>query len=180
MLDLLASLKPNIPWINLVLNLVGIVAIPLLIVLGILKPCSDSKARMKKKIIQKLTEKANKGELLFPEIRLRDDLLFQPTSLKHRISPKNFYILFIESIRDLTTEDKITRVSRYSLAFFHKDIEENYPSYSSKAKKTPANYRLKEDEPNLYLGLNSQEVQNLVKSLEERNKANAARAYSTV
>ena len=27
------------------------------------------------------------------------------------------------------------RVSSYNLAFFHKDIEENYPSYSSKAKK---------------------------------------------
>ena len=180
MLDLLTSLKPHIPWINLVLNFIGIVGIPLLIVLGILKPYSDPKIRMKKKIMQKLTEEANKGEPLFPEIRLRDNLLFQPTSLKYRIFLKNFYVLFIESIRDLTTEDKIIRVSSYDLAFFHKDIKENYPSYSSKAKKTPANYDLKEDEPSRYLGLNSQEVQNLVRSLQARSQTDAARAYRTV
>ena len=90
MLDLLTSLKPHIPWINLALNFIGIVGIPLLIVLGILRPYSDPKARMKKKIIQKLTEEANKGKLLLPEIRLRDNLLFAPISLKYRISPKNF------------------------------------------------------------------------------------------
>ena len=180
MLDLLTSLKPHIPWINLVLNFIGIVGIPLLIVLGILKPYSDPKTRMKKKIMQKLTEEANNGKLLFPEIRLRDNLLFLPTSLKHRISPKNFYILFIESIRDLTTEAKIIRASSHNLAFFYKDIQENYPYYSSKAKKTPINYGLKEDEPSRYLGLNSQEVQNLVRSLRERSQADAARAYSTV
>lgn len=180
MLNLLTSLKPHIPWINLVLNFIGIVGIPLLIVLGILKPYSDPKTRMKKKIMQKLTEEANKGEPLFPEIRLRDNLLFQPTLPKYRIFLKNFYVLFIESIRDLTTEDKIIRVSSHDLAFFHKDIEENYPYYSSKAKKTPANYGLKEDEPSRYLGLNSREVQNLVKSLQDRRQADAARAYSTV
>jgi hypothetical protein len=169
MLDLLTSLKPHIPWINLVLNFVGIVGIPLLIVLGILKPYSDPKARIKQKIIQKLIEEANKGEFLFPEIKLRDNLFF--TSLKYRIFSKKFYTLFIESIRELTTEKEIIRVDNYGLEFFSEDRQKNYPLYFSKAKKTPADYDLKEDEPNRYLGLNSQEVQELVKSLKANEEA---------
>lgn len=70
------------------------------------------------------------------------------------------------TIRDLETEKEIVRVSNWNLVVnrngkeMEKDIEENYPSYSSKAKKTPADYGLKGDSPNLYIGLNSQEVQN--------------------
>ena len=62
---MIESLKNNLS----VLNAIGIIVIPTLIVLGILKPISTPKTRMKKKILRKLTEEANRGRLLFPEIR---------------------------------------------------------------------------------------------------------------
>ena len=156
------------------LNFVGIVLIPLFIVLGILKSYSDPRTRMKKKIIRKLTDEANKNNLLFSEIRLRDNLLFRPTALKHRIFQKKFYELFIESIRDLETEGEIIRMDNWNLAFFQKDREEKWPAYSSKRKKTPAHYGLKKDNPNLYLALKSQESQDLVRSLKDHNQTIAA------
>ena len=58
-------------------------------------------------------------------------------------------------------------------------MEENYPPYSSKGKKTPENYGLKKDDPYRYLALKSQEAQDLVKSLKDRNEATAARMYQS-
>lgn len=74
---MLDSLKAHLPWLNLVLNFVGLIGVPTFIVLGILKPYSNAKTRMKKKIIQKLTEEANKGDIFVPELMLRDNLLFR-------------------------------------------------------------------------------------------------------
>ena len=178
MLDLTA-LKPYLPWLNLVLNFIGLVGIPLLIVFRVLKPRSDPKTQMQKKIIQMLTKEANKGEPLFPEIKLRDNLLFQPTSLKHRIFKKKFYELFIESIRDLETEGEIIRMYNRNLEFVRGDEEEEWPAYSSEAKKTPANYGLKEDDPHRYLALNSQEAQDKIRRLEEQRRTDAQGLWET-
>ena len=57
---MLDSLTGKLPLINLVLNFVGLIGIPTLIVLGILRPYPNAKKRMKKKILQKLTAEANK------------------------------------------------------------------------------------------------------------------------
>ncbi|MDE0687657.1 MAG: hypothetical protein OXI61_05770 [Candidatus Poribacteria bacterium] len=137
----------------------------------------DPKVRMKKKILRKLNEEADKGNLLFSKIRLRDDLLSQHRLAKRDNRLRNFYKLFMRSIRDLETKGKIIRVSNGNLEFPLKDGVKNYPSYSSKAKKTPADCGLKEDEPEYYLGLNSQEVQRLVESLAARRQSDANRFY---
>lgn len=168
---MLESLKTNLP----LLNTIGVIAIPVLVVLGILKPISTPKTRMKKRIIRKLTEKANKGVLLFSEIRLRDDLMFQNILYKNGILSKKFYNLFIESIRELETEKEITRESNWNLEFFTKDQDSNFPAYSSKAKKIPTDYGFREDEPRLYLGLNSGEVQDYLGRLRQKNAYTAER-----
>ena len=154
---MLESLKNNLPM----LNSIGVIIIPVMIVLGILKPYNRT-ARMKKKIIRKLTEEVNKGILLFPEIRLRDNLLFKRLLFKSGIFSKKFYDLFIESIRELETENEIICVSNSEFGITAKETEENYPSYSSKAKKTPADYGLKKENSRLYVGLKSQETQDFI------------------
>ena len=173
---MIESLKNNLP----VLNAIGVVVIPTLIVLGILKPISSPKTRMKKKILRKLTEEANKGGLLLPEIMFRDNLLSQRILLKNSIFLEKFYTLFIESMRELESEESIVRVPNSSLAFFFKDIESNYPPHSSGTKKTPADYGLKEDNPRIYLGLNSKETQDHLRELKSRCDAEARRAYAGV
>ena len=52
----------------------------------------------------------------------------------------------------------IVRVSNSWLEFDMDRRKKKYPSYSSKAKKTPADYGLKKDDPTIYLGLSSPEV----------------------
>ena len=99
----------------------GHIVVTTLIVFGILKPISNSKSRMKKKITRKLTEENNRSEILFPEIRLRDNLLFRLRSLISRIFLRNFYTSFIDSIRELETEGAIVRVSASWLVL---DIDE--------------------------------------------------------
>ena len=164
---MLKSLTTHLPLINLVLNVVSIV-VPILIVLGILRPILDSKSRMKKKIMRKLTERDNRKELLFPEIRLRDNLLFRSTSPIYRhIFLRRFYTLFIESIRELEIEDKIVRVSNSWLDFDIGERKKKYPSYSSMAKKKPEDYDLRKDDPTIYLGLSSPEVKEHVEYLRQ-------------
>ena len=171
---MLECLKNHLPVINIVLNMVSIV-IPILIVLRILRPILDSKSRMKKKIIQKLTEGYKRGKLLFPEIGLRDNLLFRPASLTYHISLKRFYTLFIESIRELQTEGEIVRVSNSELELIIDEREEKYPSYPSKAKKMPVDYGLKEDDPKIYLGLGSPDVKNHIAHLKNLCRLVAAK-----
>ena len=144
----------------------GHIVVTTLIVFGILKPISNSKSRMKKKITRKLTEENNRSEILFPEIRLRDNLLFRLRSLISRIFLRNFYTSFIDSIRELETEGVIVRVSASWLVLDIDERKKKYPSYSSKAKKTPANYGLKKDDPTIYLGLSSPEVKNHIARLK--------------
>ena len=165
MLEFLKTHFTLINIVHIVTSLVHIVVTTLL-VFGILRPISNSKSRMKKKIVQRLTERHNRSELLFSEIRLRDNLLFRPTSLISRIFLKNFYTSFIESIRELETEDVIVRVSAFGLVLDIDEREKIYPSCTSKAKKTPANYGLKKDEPTIYLGLSSSEVKNHIARLK--------------
>ena len=172
---MLESLKTHLSWINLVLNAIGLVGIPVLIVLGILKPFSNAKTRMKKKIRQELTKEANKGELLFPEIRLRDNLLSQRVFFKKGVFLQNFYTTFIESIRELATEEEIVCVRNWDLEFFIAEVEKNYPPYNSKVKKTPANYGLKMDDPSVYLALNSQEGRDYLEKLKRRRDQTASR-----
>ena len=150
---MLAFLKTHFYLISLVH-----IVVTTLMVFGILRPISNSKSRMKKKIIRRVTDGYNSGEILFPEIRLRDNLLFRPTSLISRIFLSNFYTSFIDSIRELETEDMIVRVSNSELELDIDKREKKYPSYPSKAKKTPVNYGLKKDDPTIYLGLNSPKV----------------------
>ena len=159
---MLEFLKTHFYLINL-----GHIVVTTLMVLGILRPISNSKSRIKKKIIQKLTEEYNRNEILFPEIRLRDNLLFRSTSLISCIFLRNFYTSFIESIRELETEDMIVRVSNSELELDIDKKGEKYPSYSSKAKKTPANYGLKKDDPTVYLGLSSPKVKNHIATLKQ-------------
>ena len=166
---MLNSLKDYLPWLNLVLNFVGLIGIPTLIVLGILKPYSNAKTRMKKKIIQKLNQEANRGEIFVPELMLRDYLLFRRILVKSDFFLSKFYTVFIESIRELETEKEISRVSNWDLVNVNESIEENCPPYSSKAKKTPARYDLKEDDPDQYLGLNSIDVQNHLENVKRNN-----------
>ena len=168
---MLEFLKTHFYLINL-----GHIVVTTLLVLGILRPIANTKSRMKKKIIRKLTEEDNKEELLFPEIRLRDNLLFRHTSLISRsILLENFYTIFIEAIRELETEDMIVRVSNSWLEFDMDRRKKKYPSYSSKAKKTPADYGLKKDDPTIYLGLSSPEVKKRVAYLRDFTIRMAAR-----
>ena len=164
---MLDSLKEKLPLINLVLNFVGLIGIPTLIVLGILKPCPNAKTRMKKKILQKLAGETNKGNLLFPELRLRDNLLFRRILVKRGLFLRNFYTIFMESIRELETENAIIRLNNSEFGIAFKEIEEENPSYASKAKKKPVDYGLKEDNPRLYVGLNSKETQDFIEDKRE-------------
>ena len=159
---MLDSLTDKLPLINLVLNFVGLIGVPTLIVLGILRPYPNSKNRMKKKILQKLTDEANKDNFLFPELRLRDHLLLRRMLVKRDFFVRNFYTVFIESIRELETENEIICVSNSEFGITAKETEAEYPSYSSSAKKTPADYGLKKDNPRLYIGLNSKETQDFI------------------
>ena len=171
--EMLDSLKDKLPLINLVLNFVGLIGVPTLIVLGILRPYPNAKTRMKKKILQKLTDEANKDHLLFPELRLRDYLLFRRILVKRGFFLENFYTVFIESIRELETKNEIICISNSEFGITAKDTEEEYPSYSSKAKKTPVDYHLKKDNPRFYVGLNSQETQDFIEG-EKRYWGNRA------
>ena len=159
---MLAFLKTHFYLINL-----GHIVVTTLLVLGILRPIANSKSRMKKKIIRKLTEEYNRGEILFSEIKLRDNLLFRPTSLISRIFLGNFYTLFIDSIRELEREDMIVRITNSELELDTDKKEKIYPSCTSKAKKKPANYCLKKDEPTIYLGLSSPEVKEHIETLKQ-------------
>ena len=159
---MLDSLKDKLPLINLVLNFAGLIGVPTLIVLGILRPYPNAKTRMKKKILQKLTDETNKDNFLFPELRLRDHLLFRRILVKRYFFVRNFYTVFIESIRELETENEIICVSNSEFGISSKETEKENPSYSSKAKKTPADYGLKKDNPRLYVGLNSKETQDFI------------------
>ena len=146
---MLDFLKTHFFWINL-----GHIVVTTLLVLGILRPISSSKSRMKERIIRRLIKRHNRGEFLLSEIRLRDNLLLRPTSFIFCVFLKNFYTSFADAIWELETEDMIMRVINSELD----KGEEKYPLYSSKAKKTPVNYGLKKDNPTIYLGLNSPEV----------------------
>ena len=75
---------------------------------------------------------------------------------------RNFYTVFIESIRELATENEIICVSNSKFGITAKETEEENPSYSSMTKKTPADYGLKKDNPRLYIGLNSKETQDFI------------------
>ena len=86
----------------------------------------------------------------------------------------------MRSMRELESEEAIIRVPNSSLAFFFQDIERNYPPYASRAKKTPADYGLKEDNPNLYLGLNSKEAQDHLRVLKSLCETNARTTYAGV
>ena len=79
----------------------GHIVVTTLLVLGILSPISSSKSRMKKRIIRRLTEGHNRGEILFSKIRLRDNLLLRSTSFIFRVFLKNFYTSFADSIWEL-------------------------------------------------------------------------------
>ena len=147
----------------------------------ILKFWQDPKARMKKKIVEELNAEADKDNLLLSEIRLRDNLLFQRWLAKRGIRLENFYKLFMRSIRELETEDKIMCKDNSELRYVglefgirQKNVKEKWPAYSSKAKKTPADYGLKKDDPNRYLALKSPEAQDFVKRIEDANRAAAA------
>ena len=83
-------------------------------------------------------------------------------------------------MRELESEEAIMRVPNSSLAFYFKDVERNFPPYPSRATKTPADYGLKEDNPRLYLCLNSKESQDHLRTLKSRREANAERAYRAV
>ena len=158
---MLAFLKKHLYLINL-----GHIVVTSLLVFGILRPISSPKSRMKKKILRRLNESDNRGIILFPEIRLRDNILFRPRSPISRIFLKSFYTVFMESIRELETENMIVRVSNSTLELDRNDREKKMPSYTSKAKKTPANYGLKKDDPTIYLGISSPEVKNHIAHLK--------------
>ena len=162
MLELLETHFTSISIVHIAISLVHIIVTTLL-VFGILKPISDPKSRMKKKIMRKLEIADNKSEILSPEIGLRDNLLQHPI---YRIFLRNFYTLFIESVRELETEEKIVRVSNSGLEIDQDKRKEKFPTYLSKAKKTPADYGLKKDDPTIYIGLNSPEVKNHIAHLK--------------
>ena len=125
---------------------------------------------MKKKIIEKLNEGYNREALLLPEIKIRDDLLFNPILLMTR---KNFYTLFMESIKELEREKEIVRISNMELELIvnRAEKEAEYPSYPSRFRKTPENYSLKKDNPRIYLGLNAPNVKDHIADLKWQNTA---------
>ena len=133
-MKILCLIKTHFSSLVTILNSIGVIVIPILIVSGKLQP-SNPKIRMKKKIIRKLTDKANKDIFLIPEIRLRDGLVFQRFLFRKRYFLRKFYTTFIESIRELETEQKIICVKNSEFGISNKETEEEYPSYSSKAKK---------------------------------------------
>ena len=77
-----------------------------LVIIGVLKPFSSRKSRMRKKIIQELSEGYNRDNLLLPAIEIRDKFYFQSVLFINRIFLKKFYTLFMESIRELERKKK--------------------------------------------------------------------------
>ena len=168
---MLESLTPHFPGINVLLN-----AVSLLILIGIVKPILDRKSRMKKKIKDKLSEGYNRGEFLLPEIKIRDDLLFLLDLPLCRFFLKKSYILFLDSIRELEKEEEIVCVSNMELeSTINRAEGEEYPSYPSRATKTPEDYDLKKDDPKIYLGLSTQNVKALIAHLKQKNTSQMER-----
>lgn len=141
-----------------------------LVIIGVLKPFSSRKSRMRKKIIQELSEGYNRDNLLLPAIEIRDKFYFQSVLFINRIFLKKFYTLFMESIRELEREKEIVSVSNKDLeSTINREEGEQYPSYPSRARKKLEDYGFKKDDPGVYLGLNASNVTVLIESRKERN-----------
>ena len=93
------------------LVIIGLEVVSILVIIGVLKPISSRKSRMKKKIMQELNKENNKGKSLSPEIKIRENLLYQSVLPINRIFLKKFYTCFMELISELEREKEIVRVS---------------------------------------------------------------------
>ena len=139
----------TINW-GVLLTLSGII-VAILVALGLIKPLSTAKERMKKKILKNLNKLTNKECILLPEIRLRDEVYWDHLGHKPLLK-KRFFSLFIESISELSDSRKIICEDRkelfypYPLPFPpYKKEKDPFPPYDSRINITPSDYFLGED-----------------------------------
>ena len=155
-------------------GLLGLI-IPILIALGVVKRISTAKERMKKKILKKLNELANKDRILVPETYLRDMIYWDHLARKPLFTGR-FFSLFIESMRELADSEEIIRVKRgelfcpYPHPAYEDDIDP-FPPYKSRLPKTPSDYFLKKCDTDMYIGLNTTDCEEYVKSCKARAAA---------
>ena len=154
-------------WVELLIKIIPV--IPILSALGVFL---TAKGRMKKKILNKLGKLANKDRILFPETRLRD-LIYWDHLIKKPLSKKRFFNLFIESIRELISSEEIIGIKRGELfcSYPHPMYKNNidpFPPCKSRISKTPSDYFLKEDDPDMYIGLKTTECEEYIKIYKAR------------
>ena len=136
---------------SFILNIIGLVVLPILIRLGIIKPRSSPKERMKERIQKELNKllNADKNNIFIPVGKL-GDILIQRTNPMFR---KRFCEIFLESIRELD-EKEIIIINRHKIPIsvdIGKHVE-NRPEY-------PSNHftygSLRRIDPDQYIGLNN-------------------------
>lgn len=131
-----------------------------------------SKERIKKKIIKKVNKFTNQGDYLFPEIKVRDSI-YSDHFWYAPLLKKRFFTFFIESIRELSNSGIINRVGGSDLfcpyKLYEKEERDNpFPPYDSCMSVTPVNYPfLAEDNPDMYIGLKTDECDKVIESYKK-------------
>ena len=142
-----------------ILNALTLMVIPILIGLGIIRPRSRTEY-MKRRIVRKLNENANKNKLFIPVGQLGDSLI-----QKHNpIFRMRFCEIFLESIRELD-EKEIMITDRYKLS---KSPREYLPKYHSKYFTYGS---LRKIDPDKHIGLNNAESREHIKSCQSSQEA---------
>ena len=152
---------------SLILNAIGLVVLPILIRLGIIKPRSSPKERMKERIENELNGllNADKNNTFIPVGKL-GDILIQRTNPIFR---KRFCEIFLESIRELDeNEIIITDRSKIPISIeigkqikFPSKYHSKYFTYGS----------LRRISPGQYIGLNNVECRKYIESCDSSIQA---------
>ena len=142
-----------------ILNALGIIAIPILIGLGVIRPRSRTEY-MKRRILRKLNENANQHKFFIPVGKL-GDILIQRTNPIFRM---RFCEIFLESIRELD-EKEIMITDRFKLS---KSPRKYLPGYHSKYFTYGSLHKI---DPNIHIGLNNTESREYIKSCELSQEA---------
>ncbi len=99
-----------LPIINLILNCVGLVVIPILIVLGVIRSRTNSKERLKAQIILEMHKSSSQGEKYCHIYKIRDTIFQKRKRFRREFPTLKFLLLFDQALRELDIEKQILRV----------------------------------------------------------------------
>ena len=133
-----------LPVINFILNCIGLVVIPILIVLGVIRQRTNPTERLKNQIILEIHKSLSQGEDFCHIYKMRDTIFQNTTTSRHKTPTLKFLLRFNQAIRELDTEGRIFRVDESEIRI------ESRVSYQSKYADTIKQYKLVDEKHLIY------------------------------